>query len=783
VGDAQNDGGARRSAATGAHRRSRRWLAMGGPLAVGAVVLGAAVALASCVTRPPRAGSIDGVDRLAALDRDWPGLIEPVSISWDEHLIPSIAAQSDADAAYALGLVHAHLRLAQMELFRRVSLGRLSEMAGPLTGGLDAAIRAIDLDRAVPEMEDRLPEATRVWIERYVEGINAYRETVERRPADARTLGFGYDEPWTVADVLTFGRLASVDVNWGRFVVLVRIEGERGAEDFARRLWAFGDAGVPSFGGETRHGLNVLTDIGRSGSNAFVVAGERSASGGALVASDPHLGLPQPNIWCVVGVRTPERSVVGLTIPTLPFVLVGRNASIAWTGTNMQASSTVLYRLREGWTPTGERTESIGTRWWFDGEATIRESAHGPVITDAGLLGVFGEGDIAMRWRGHAHSDESSAFLDASRATDFDGFRAAFAGYAAGGQNMLYGDAAGNIGQIMAVEAVPAAAAASRVGVVDAGDPAFAWGEGTPSDELPFASNPEPGFLVSANNVPTLTEPPLVPQGNANDRVVRMSGVLSEEKTWTLDDLAVLQEDTFSAASLAVAERVAVLGARADVNGNAAAMLGEIAGWDGFYGRDSTGAAAYMALLDALIDGLYEDRYASSIVGTIRRGPYVHDFVLEDLAADGAAGAVSAALAQASRGWKPGTVWGEKHRLRVAHPVGLVPVLGSPYVFANEPYAGSTTTVFKAAHGVTGDRHTTDFGANARLLCDMGTLDDNRVVLLGGQDGWLGSDRLLDQTPLWLEGRTIPLPLSVEGQASRAVRTLRLNPAGDMASP
>ncbi|MEM7754172.1 MAG: penicillin acylase family protein [Planctomycetota bacterium] len=745
-------------------------------LALGLGVVGLGAVLASCATRPPALGSIDGVARLDGLDRAWPGLDGEVEIVWDEHLIPFITAGSDADAAYAMGLVHAHLRLAQMELFRRVSQGRFSEMGGPLVVGLDHAIRAIDLDRAVPEMEAALPDETRLWIERYVAGVNAYRETMTERPTDATTLGFDYDEPWTVADVLTFGRLASVDVNWGRFITLARLEGQAGYDDFIQRLWAFGDAGVPSFGGESRHELDALADIGRTGSNAFVVSGERSASGGALVASDPHLGLPMPNIWCVLGYRTPERAVVGFTIPALPFVVVGRNEGIAWTGTNMQSSSTVLYRLPEGWTPESTREESIGVRWWFDATESVRESALGPVLTDAAFLGMLkgaGDDDVAIRWRGHDVSDESSAFLNASKSVDWEGFREAFRPYAAGGQNMLFGDSDGNIGQIMAVEAVPAAAAASRVGVVDAGDPAFAWGPGIASPDLPFELNPEAGFLVSANNVPTPTSPPLVPQGNSNDRVVRMSELLSEDRTYTLDELLEIQKDVFSAASQRLAGALHAAAGSASFDGRAIDLMNELGAWDGRYARDSVGAAAYQAALDSLIDVLYEERYGPRILTTLRSAPYVHDFAFEDLTDDGAI----AAIRSAAKGWDPGMAWGDVHRLRLSHPIGAVPLLGGSYRFEDRAYEGSTTTVFKAAHRVTGGTHATTFGANARLLCDMGTLDDNRVVILGGQDGWMGSDRLLDQVPVWLEGRTIPLPLSEEGQAARAVRTTTLRSA------
>jgi penicillin amidase len=160
----------------------------------------------------------------------------------------------------------------------------------------------------------------------------------------------------------------------------------------------------------------------------------------------------------------------------------------------------------------------------------------------------------------------------------------------------------------------------------------------------------------------------------------------------------------------------------------------------------------------------------------IRSGAYVHDFVAEDLREPGSAPSLKKALGSATRSWTTEMVWGDIHRLSLGHPIGLIPVLGSSYRFIDEPWPGSTTTVNKSAHAITAGRHQTFFGANARLLIDMANPDASRVVLLGGQDGRVGSTAIIDQVPLWREGRFIPLPLSREGQVSRAKRFVRIEP-------
>ena len=114
------------------------------------------------------------------------------------------------------------------------------------------------------------------------------------------------------------------------------------------------------------------------GSNSLAVAGHRSDTGGALMANDPHLGILVPNVWLIAGVRSPSYHAVGLMAPGLPIFAIGRNPHIAWGGTNMRAASSDLYDVSK--VPASEideRSESIGVRWWFDSDVTVRETRWG----------------------------------------------------------------------------------------------------------------------------------------------------------------------------------------------------------------------------------------------------------------------------------------------------------------------------------------------------------------------------------------------------------------------
>src|SRR5690349_15660724 len=89
-------------------------------------------------------------ERLGMLPTRGLPLRAPVTIRWNDRHVPTIEAQHDTDLAVALGVVHAHLRLAQIEFMRRAAWGRLAEVLGPAALGLDHTLRILNLPKAVP---------------------------------------------------------------------------------------------------------------------------------------------------------------------------------------------------------------------------------------------------------------------------------------------------------------------------------------------------------------------------------------------------------------------------------------------------------------------------------------------------------------------------------------------------------------------------------------------------------------------------------------------------------
>lgn len=734
-----------------------------------------ALCLAGCIARPPSLGSVSVTARLEMFPREGLPLHAPARVYFNDDLVPFIDAEHDLDVPLLMGVVHAYLRLGQMEMVRRVSQGRVTEMVGPLASDVDHLIRMLDFGRASTEMQRSLPPETAAWVERYVEGINAFRRLSRVRPAEFVALALS-EEDWTVADVLTIGRLAAADVNWLSWASYLNLRGEPGWEEWWGRMTEWGAAASPSFGPDDP--LQLIASLGKSGSNCFAIAGSRTVSGAAIIASDPHVGFTIPSFWVILGYASPSSNVLGLTMPGLPVVLEGRNERIAWGATNMQALNSSLYDV-SGLEATSFRTrrERLTRRFFLNSSVTIRDTDWGPVLTDASAFSkAAAHGPVTLRWRGHEPSDELSAFLRASRAGNWEEFRQAFRTYAVSGQNVLYGDIEGNIGQLLAVEFDPAAGRTALAGLGDPRLPEHQWGVRYSSTELPHEFNPACGYLVSANNIPVRTDPPLTIVANADDRYERMRDMIEAFGTMTWADAAAIQTDVYSAVSHRLAGMIVHAAHGTSMSTRAARVLEDLAAWDGEFKADSRGALVHQAILARLIIAAYEQNFGGGIARMLRSSPAAQPMLIEDLANGKLDIDWADLLDRAAADAPEGRVWGDVHRMRLAHWLGNVPVIGASYRFGEIGVDGSTTTVLKTAHRATASRHYTSFGASARHVSDLSDPDENYFVLMGGQDGWLGSEHLIDQVERWRAGELIRIPMRPESVRATFATVFELSP-------
>jgi penicillin amidase len=717
-------------------------------------------------------------DRVAALPTSGLPLRAPATIYFDRHQIPFIVAENDGDAAFTLGLVHAHLRLAQMEVLRRIAHGRVAEMLGPLAIPLDETLRTLNLARAAARIEAALPPQTRDWMQAVVDGVNLYVRRAESLPIEFKALGL-HVEAWTIRDLVAMGRLISSDINWLIGAELLRYR-RRG--DWSQ-IWARLTTAANDDAERARHlATSVLQQCGRSGSNCLAVSAQKTKRKAAILAGDPHVSLLLPNTWLIAGVQSPSFHAVGLMVPGLPVFMMGRNERIAWGGTYLRAASSDFVDV-SGISRSSIRLrhERLKVRWWCSVNMKIRESDWGPVVSECPLFRDVSNERIALRWMGHEESDEFSAFLEVARARDFDGFRAAFRSYAVSGQTFLYADVDGNIGRVTAAR-LPARDAGAPADLLRSpGEITQAWSCPVNADTLPTDFNVGAGHIVSANEQPQCRTA-IGYFFSPRDRAERMSELLDSETEIGLEQIFSLQSDVHVHSSAALRDLVLAKLQETNIaalDSAARSALEAISGWDGNYSENSKGALAFEACRAALVARLCKTPLIGSDWAAFASIAALEDWVRVTIAHASTPQlreALAVGIEAAGTALRSFGDWGGMHRLSLMHPFGLFPVVGRAFCYADVPVGGSSESLFKTAHGPVRGRHNVLFGSNARHVFDLCEPDENFFVLLGGQDGWLGSTTFLDQLALWRSGRYIKVPMTLDAVRRNAAARVELTP-------
>lgn len=465
-------------------------------------------------------------------------LSAPVDIRRDMHGVPHIQAQSDNDAFFAIGYVHAQDRLWQLELQRRMGQGRLSEIFGRTSVAQDTWLRTLGLHESAKQAWPTLSQPARDSLSAYTRGVNAGMAAQSTLPPEFGILGIR-PGAWTEIDSLTWIKLFALDLGGNFRKETARFVANQALtqDEFATFFPEHGKTG-PSLAQYPQQGQNLAAQQasiamlalqqqleqglhlgGRAvGSNAWVVAGSKTANGAALLANDPHLGLQVPSLWYVLTAKGKNLNVSGMNMVGLPLVIFGHNDHISWGGTNMMADTQDLYFLRldpanparyevdGGQEAFRRRVESIPVRadlpeilhkQYQPVKIEVRSTRHGPVISDQ--FSVYGQ-TAALRWTALAPDDTSyEAFYRLGFANDWTTFKRALQWHVAPTLNMLYADRLGNIGYLGAGR-IPVRKNGTGSIPVPGWNQAHEWQGYVPPAQWPQSYNPQTGYIISANH-------------------------------------------------------------------------------------------------------------------------------------------------------------------------------------------------------------------------------------------------------------------------------------------
>jgi len=736
-----------------------------------------------------------------------PGLRAEVEVLWDSLGIPHIFAGTIEDAYRAQGMVHARDRLWQMEFFRRVAAGRLSEVLGEATLDSDRFLRTLGMGRVAERAVGTLDSETREYLEAYTEGVNhAIEHWRGPLPPEFLVLRFR-PEPFTIEDALAIERIMAWDLtSYGKDLNEASLIAALPPELYARVRTADPPGGTTILGGlrglgsptEPAHGagasmepevsppasalsgsLPQLLAAARApealppllnaasasrASNAWVVGGERSASGSPLVANDMHLALNRPTLFYLVGLHAPGLDVVGMSIPGAPSVVAGRSGAVAWGYTNanvddtdfyleqVDPTDTTRYMTPEGSEPFRQRVEVIRVSGRdLPDTLVVRETRHGPIMTpvEARLGGEL----VALRWVAHDDSSSVPAVMKMNRAEGVEEFIEALRGFRTLHQNVVFADTAGRWGYWMAGRVPLRGTARPPVGVLQGWTGEGDWQGYLPFDEHPHAREPEAGFVVTANNrqsadsIGDLISPGLWAPPYRAEQITRL---VEGSAQHDVASMHAIQLDVVTLRGVRFRQDAAEGFREAGLND--VADLLEV--WDGEASIDRIEPTLFQGWYDGVRRALGREVWGPG--GGSVGAPAVDRWIAEGLPEG-----VSAAAAGEAMDGTGAVPWGDLHTLRLDHPLSAVPILQRLFGFARSgiPIPGTGETVRVASYSRTGEGLVVTHGASQRHISDMGE-PAGHFILPGGQSGYPASPHADDQLTGWLGGELVALPLT-----------------------
>lgn len=700
--------------------------------------------------------------------------------------IPHLRADDARQLARVQGRVTALDRAWQLEVERHRSQGTSASFLGAEALPWDRFVRRARLDdtarRCFAELEGREPE-TAEWVRAYVDGVNeGLAEGARRTPEFVRTgLAPGRWEPWT-----PFG------VWLGIHILFAGFPAKLWREQVVRHLGADAVALFATDGPAT------------SGSNGWLVSGERTVTGHPVIAGDPHRFIEEPGVYQQIHLSCPEFDVIGLAVPGIPGIAhFGHTGSVAWAITNAMADYQDLYRERlrrtgagvealdpDGvWRRAARHTEVVEVAGEESVEVEVIETERGPVVIGGpeGLPDLqegFSEGaDGAVRFDGAEGSEEPPGPLDDNdpplavtlryppRVTSDLGFSALLpllrarrvadvdraADLWAEPVNVV--QAADTEGGLLhrVAGSVPVRSEANRVRLVPAWEPGHDW-QGR--HETPRGGLTD-GVAAMANQRGLAA--PLGVEFAPPHRADRITALLGEKERWSAADMPAIHMDTQLASAEPLLDIVAAMDG---LTPEAARVRQTLLSWDRRMDASSAPAAVYAAVRGAVVRRLAAHpafatlsappAYPEVLLPWLALLPRVgfaleHLLRAEELYGIDRAGIVRAAVeevADQSTGAGHGT-WGGTHRLApwraLADPSYDAPGLSGDHdcVLCTSAVPGLTDLSAR--------------GPAARYVWDLADREASLWVVPLGACGIPGSPHHRDQLPLWLAGDLVPV--------------------------
>ncbi len=778
---------------------------------------------------------------------DVTGLDGPVEIVRDNANVPHILAETDAGVYFGLGYAHAQDRLWQMTIMRRTVQGRLSEVFGTRTLKIDRLLRRLDLYRLAAASVKVQDATTLAALEAYSAGVNARLAEINQE-----ALGRGAPEmfmfnatiaPWQPADSIAMIKLMALQLSGHLENEVLRARTSLMLNDAARLGDILSDApgtgvaalpeyaslfpDLPRYAASIAMPDDPLSPFPRSGlagaSNAWSAAPSRSASGGTLLANDPHMGFTAPAIWYLARLELAKGGVIGGTIPGIPAVMTGRSDMLGWGITSsylddqdvyiekLNPNNPEEYLTPQGYKPFDTRPSIINIKDAAPITLTLRWSENGPVLPGSlyNLATVTPPGHVAaLAWTALSPADTSmSAAIGLMGASTVQEAITLSEGFIAPSQNLSLVD--------------QTSIAMKMIGATPRRDPRHQSKGRLPSQgwrvenrwlgRAPYAANPEfvnprGGILGNTNN--KILERPF--PNNVSyvwgdtQRINRWQKLMQSRQVHTRDSFIEAQLDPVSITARSL---LPLIGADLWFTGQSAPegtplrqreiALALLADWNGEMNEHLPEPLIYAAWLRALqarligdelgpladefthVEPLFIERVFRNVDGAAIWCDVRQSTIVESCT-DMARLALDDALVQI--GEKYGTAleslrWGDAHQATHDHPtLGKIPILRY-FVNIRQSTSGGDNTLLRGRTAGSGPNPFANVhGAGYRGVYDFADPDSSVFITSTGQSGHFLSRHYDDLAQLWRRGEYIPMSLDMDLARAASVGVTWLRP-------
>ncbi|MFZ0389202.1 MAG: penicillin acylase family protein, partial [Calditrichia bacterium] len=718
-------------------------------------------------------------------------------LMWDSSGVIHIQAENEDDLLFASGYAVARERLFQMELMRRVGKGRLSEVFGDTTIKIDKLFLTLGIDSVVKQVYPELSATSRNWLEQYSAGVNAYlQKTGGDLPMEFIVLGID-PEPWTPQDCLLQHRIMTwfLNFNWKADLVYWLIHEQVPQEKF-KEIWPdwtkYPTILKPGKIGELyRRMLEIDRQVrdlaglpdGHWGSNSWVISPQKSSSGKALLANDPHLALQLPPIWIEMHLQCPKINVAGFALPGSPGIIIGRNEKISWGLTNGMVDDCDYFieeadTTEKSYVVDGEQRKLdahnvyLGIKGETDRILTVYRTGHGPVFNH-----IFPDLQLSrylsLQWIGFEFSDELLTFARLAKAENYDDFREALRSYRMPAQNFVYADRFGTIGYRLG-GSVPLRTYKTGFLPVSGSDPGNRWRGYVDFDKMPEIVNPERQWIVTANNrvtadngyyISQFWEPPY--------RAMRIEELLNQYSKIGVEEIRQIQKDVknlLAEETLPVILPVLESSVRSRRDED---MILLLKNWDYRMVEEAVAPSLFEVLQYKLIRNIFQDEMEKDLFTIFVNLPNFYLKIFSQVLLqpnsqwfdnvnsperEGRSEIILKSFRQTMNFLKDSVDsrpenwrWGQLHQLELMHAMGQVPILKQLFNKGPFPVPGSGTTINVAAY-----QYAHPFkmiaGPSMRFVVDWSARESYLSILPGGNSGNFLGRYYDNQIEAWRSG-------------------------------